>query len=404
MRSWLILLFLLGNLVFPKTQILQQNSVTFSDAAIFYTFGNQVRFQITIASPGPIREASLFIQPEGEGARIEPVSINSQGQGITDYNARLHPLRPYARTYFWYRVVLVDSQETTSQKYWFDYDDNRFKWEKLENGSFQVHWYGRDLAFGQNALNIADEGLHNAEIYLPYKLQSPLKIFIYSSTNDLQSALQLDGLTWAAGSASPDLHTILISSTPGPDEKLELERQIPHEITHVLQYQMVGDAYQRLPVWLVEGMASLAELYPNPDYQGSLQKAIDTKTLLPIKSLCASFPHEASGAYLAYAESASFVRYIHQKYGTSGLQNLIRQYQDGLGCEEGTMAGLGSSLSQLEIRWRQESLGIDAPATIWRNLSPYLVILALLLIPFFITLLVYLNKANNSVSDLWIKK
>jgi ABC-type uncharacterized transport system permease subunit len=128
-------------------------------------------------------------------------------------------------------------------------------------------------------------------------------------------------------------------------------------------------------------MASLAELYPNPEYERVLQKAIDNKSLLPMEALCPAFPREASGAFLSYAQSASFVRFIHQNYGTSGLKNLMLHYQDGLGCSEGAQAALGSSLQQLENRWHMEALKINVQVLALQNLAPYILILLLVTVP-----------------------
>ena len=67
-----------------------------------------------------------------------------------------------------------------------------------------------------------------------------------------------------AGHAAPDLGVVLISIPAGPDEGLEMQRQIPHELMHLAQYEVIGENFTNQPYWLIEGMASEAELYPNP--------------------------------------------------------------------------------------------------------------------------------------------
>ncbi len=214
-----------------------------------------------------------------------------------------------------------------------------------------------------------------------------MSIYIYPSALDLQSALNLTPNSWIAGHASPDIGVILVSIPTGPDQRAEMERQIPHELMHIAQYQAAGNGYNRLPAWLTEGMASNAELYPNPEYQRVLQNAIDADTLLPMVNLCAGFPRELSGALLAYAQSSSFVRFLVQNYGASSLRDLITAYQDGLGCEEGIRSVFNQSIAQLETRWHQEALGRNLSAAAWRNLKPYFLILVLILLPVSITLL-----------------
>jgi Peptidase MA superfamily len=394
MRLWLIFWLLLGHLAIPDNRAVSQTTVEISNVSVIYAFGEQAIFQAKIHSKIPIQQTFLFLLPEGQSTRIVNITLDNQGQTNLPYDLKSNPLRPYARVAYWYRVTTADGSVFESQKYSFDYIDNRFKWQNLDDNNFQINWYSRDLSFGQDALNQAEAGLLSAEKYITVAPSSAIKIYIYNSASDLQSALQIGQQSWVAGETSPDLRVVLISIPTGPDQNLEMERQIPHEITHVLQYQVAGPAYQQLPTWLVEGTASIAELYPDPDYQVALNKASAAGTLLPIETLCASFPRDASNAYLAYAESASFVRMIHENYGSSGIQSLMKKYQDGMGCNEGATAALGSSLQQLQLVWKQEMLGVDSRAVAWQNMLPYLVILLLLLAVALVSILRLSHKSK----------
>jgi hypothetical protein len=207
----------------------------------------------------------------------------------------------------------------------------------------------------------------------------PISVYVYPSASDLQSALQLSGMPNVAGYAQPDLGVVMVSIPNGPEKTLELERQIPHELAHLLLYQVGDENYDRLPGWLVEGLASLAELFTNPDYARVLESAKANGALLPIASLCGTFPDNPEGNYLAYAEAASFTRYIHQRYGTTSLQALIQAYSNGLGCQEAVESVLGQSLDILETEWQVNQLEMDLEAKGWQNLVPYLVLLGLIL-------------------------
>ena len=147
-------------------------------------------------------------------------------------------------------------------------------------------------------------------------------------------------------------------------------------------YRSVGQGYTSLPVWLSEGIASLTELYPNPDYSQALTTASQNESLMPIAELCETFPLDASRAYLAYAESQSFVRFIRDTYGASYLYSLISAYADGLNCDQGVVRALNTSLANLDTRWRESVLGQNVMAVFFRNMFPYLgIFVFLLLIP-----------------------
>ncbi len=362
-----------------------QSQVSFSQMSVDYAYGEQAVFSAQVAPAADIQQVYLFIQAMGEDTRPQKVDIDSQGEVKFTYDLKAHPLRPFARTDYWLIAVSSDGKQHTSLKSQFEYIDNREPWQTLDAGHFQVNWLVGDLAFGQNALNSVERGVTAASKLVPGQNLDQLKVYIYDSAARLQSVLNYNPNDWAVGEASPDLGVVLVSIPTGPGQQEELDRQIPHEIMHVLTYKIVTQNYQKVPVWLGEGLASLAETYPNPDYQRTLNKAVKTGSLTPMTALCGAFPQEAAAAFQAYAQSASFVQFLQNKFGSSGLLALVNAYKNGYSCEDGVQTATGSSLSQLDYRWRQETLGVDAGSLAIQNLSPYLVVIAILLVvPFLV--------------------
>ena len=244
----------------------------------------------------------------------------------------------------------------------------------------KIHWYQGDANFGQAALETAQAGLESIGRYLPSSLEQPIDIFVYASTTDLQSELIPGGENWIAGHANPAQGVIRVVVEPGADQRIRMEQRIPHELMHIMLYRQVGAGYHTIPAWLREGMATLAEVYPNADYDPALAEATENNRLIPLKQLCSSFPADAGQAFLAYAESRSFTDYLHDTYGSTGLLNLAVSYADGVDCERGTERALGVSLSSLESEWRASALGQNAALSALQNISPYLVLLCLVLI------------------------
>ncbi len=349
-------------------------------------FGSFIRFTLLLKQPAEVQAAYILLKSNGQETKIIPLPspLGETNQVILDLTN--HSLRPFATVEYWYRLETENGETLTGEKAAFLYEDNRIPWQRLSDQRINIAWHQGDLLFGQQALDVAVQSLQNNLSILDSPLDATVSIYIYPSARDLQSVLNLKSNSWVAGHASPDLGAILISIPPGPDQRAEMERQIPHELMHILQYQLAGEAYTRLPVWLIEGLASIAELYPNPEYQRVLKKASENDALLPLVNLCSAFPPELSGAILAYAQSASFVRFLHQNYGASSLSDLIFAYKDGLGCEEGIRKVYGQSLAQLETRWQQEVLGMNLASLAWNNVQPYLLILLLVSLPIFLTI------------------
>jgi hypothetical protein len=89
---------------------------------------------------------------------------------------------------------------------------------------------------------------------------------------------------------------------------------------------------------------------------------------------------DAGSAFLAYAQSQSFVAYIRDSFGTSGLSRLMNAYSEGFNCELGATQALGVPLSQLDLRWRETVLGQNVAGVATRNLLPFLLLMALVLV------------------------
>lgn len=388
-----VLLFL-GLVLLAPAQAKATHDIQISEPQVDYSYGEVIVVRARLQPEEIVDAVDLFIQAEGSSdAAVVPARLDAQGTVVATYDLRENPLPVFSRVAYWFRVTPGNGEPHKSQSYEFFYEDNRFEWQSLEGEQFQVHWYSGDLAFAQDVLNIAWTGQQRAKDYLPLSAPENIDIYIYSSAQDLQSTLNLSGQTWVAGHANTDLSAILVSLPPGPEQRLEMERQIPHEIMHIMLSHTSGDAYAKLPAWFVEGLASITELYPNPDYAVLLESAYQNNTLIPIAALCNVFPRDASSALLAYAESASLTRYIYEQYGTPGLEELRKQYATGVSCERGSETALGIALNRLDFQWRQETFADNNLANLVRDSGAWVMLLIALL---FTPLLVIFRSLNKS--------
>ncbi len=361
-------------------QVEAQESIEVVDVQIGYKFGEEIRFSAQVKASSPIQGVLLiFRDVKEENTRIVPLEVDEEGRVHYIYDASKNLLRPFAEILFWYQVTLENGESKTSSEYIIPYVDNRFEWETREENNIRVHWSEGDEAFGLAALDTARAGLIKTGGLFPVDLRQAIDIYIYPSPADLQDALFMGGETWVAGHASPALGVVLLAIAPSTQQKILMQQQIPHELAHVLLYRYVGENYNRLPPWLLEGIASIAELYPNPDYQLALERAEEDGSLIPISELCQPFPQDASQAFLAYAEAKSFTHYLHTNYGSSGLDDLIIAYADGLSCDAGVMRVFNQTLNYLDTHWQESVLGANLLELAWRAILPYFLLLVVLL-------------------------
>ena len=384
MRRLVIVLLLLALHLPAIRPAYAQATVDVSDPQVSYRYGEQVYFQARLKAAAPISDVTILFRAQGDSnTRSERIPIAADGQVAYRYTFGQGPLRSFARVDFWFRVTLQSGEQAESSPFYFYYNDDRFPWKTLETTHIRLHWYAGDDAFAQQAMDAARAGLQKAGEMLSTAPSRPLDLYIYTNPADLQSALEIGGQTLAVGGeASPDLGVALAAISPGLEQGAQMERKIPHELAHLLTYELVGQRYNRLPVWLREGIASMVEP-ANPDYQQTISLAAQQQGLIPIADLCGTFPPEMSRVLLAYAESESFTRAIVDQYGDSGLLALVNAYADGLDCQQGAVRALGNPLDQVERDWL-ESLGLATGASaVFGSLLPYLALLAVILfVPF----------------------
>jgi hypothetical protein len=358
-----------------------QSGLNATNVNISYNFGQQITFLARLTSDTPIQQAFIsFREVTDQNTRVVPLTLGADGSTAYQYDASQHLIPPFAVIEFSYQATLTNNQSVSTGPFYFRYDDNRFAWKELNDESVIVHWYNGDDAFGQAALDAARAGLQGIGQTFPVALNPPVDVYIYANFDDLVSSLTLGGRQWEAGHADPSLGIGMLAVAPSDTQSIDLQQLVPHELTHIMLYRFLGNGFNSLPTWLEEGIASMEELYPNPDYASALDAASKNNSLLSFGDLCVSFPADSGRAYLAFAESQSFVRFLRDTYGSTGLVALTQAYADGLDCDLGATRAVGVPLNQLEARWRESVLGQNIVGVASQNLLPYLIILGLTLI------------------------
>jgi hypothetical protein len=349
------------------------------EAEATYDYGTEMRFKAEIEAPTPVSRAALFYRVLGE-TEAEVIYAGLQNGDTTHASVTvdLHErsLPPFSTVLYWWHLDFVDGGAYEMVPASLEYIDNRFEWQSLSSDPIEIHWVEGDLTFGQRALDIATASIAGIGGDLGLPPPARARVFIYPTYEQLQAGLQIGGRAWVAGRAEPELGVLLLAHDPTSDDSIQLERDLPHELTHLMLYERMGEAYENLPGWFNEGIAVLQEINPDAAYRLHLQEAASIDALIPLESLCNAFPFSESDALLAYGESASFVQYLKDVYGVGGFVQLLDAYQEGVSCTGGVQRVFRRSLQQLESEWRRSlSLGVS-PLDPLRPILPWALLIA----------------------------
>lgn len=373
----LIFLAVAASPVWNVTQVLAQGGIVLENVGVTYVFGEQITFLAVIRASIPVQSASILIIDEGQGiTHVQPLAINADGSTQVVFDVQKNTLPPFSFVRWRYEIALTDGGMFQSETYFMQYDDNRFTWQSLESNGLRVFWFQGDASFAQSTLNTALAGVRAINEMFPVDLNQPVDIYIYPSQNDLS----FPGFEpWTVGLANAPSGVALVVIEPGLEQSLQMEQRIPHELMHVLLGRHIGTGYRNLPAWLREGMATLVEINPTSEYDRVLLESDGRDAWIALPDLCASFPSQPDTAFLAYAESRSFINYMRNTYGSTKLLELARAYADDVTCERGVEMVYGTSLAQLEFMWKQSVLGQGALGAAIGNMFPYLLLLCLVL-------------------------
>lgn len=376
-----------------------QNPPIVVETSVDYQYADFITFQALIQPSQNLSRVAVFFRPQGSSdTKILLASLNGDDPALASATHDLHtsPIQPFSEVVYWWHVDFADGSSHTTDPQTFDYIDNRFAWASLSQPPLTVLWTDGDLTLAQAALDIGEQALKLITDSLYLRPPDQLRIYLYPSLQELQTGLQLAGRIWAGAHAATDLGVILLSVSSGTEGRLQLERDLPHELTHVLLYQRMGSAYEYLPTWLNEGLATLNEADPQPQYRIALETAISQDTLMPLPSLCSAFPTEGSEAMLAYAQSASVVQYIQDVYGSGAIVALLDAYQEGATCLGALQRVLRRSAVEFDAEY---STYMSPPRGFWTGLRPYtslILISGLALVAIFITVLLFRQRRSRN--------
>jgi len=83
-----------------------------------------------------------------------------------------------------------------------------------------------------------------------------------------------------------------------------------------------------------------------------LPKAAFSDHIIPLGALNKGFPGNANALRLAYEESRSFIDYIINTHGKSGLLEILRLMKNGVTLRKAVLQALDTPLYKIEEEWR----------------------------------------------------
>jgi len=170
-------------------------------------------------------------------------------------------------------------------------------------------------------------------------------------TPTVEAFLAAGGFAGALGVYDPYRRTIVLRSPrTDPAGGWDVRGVARHELVHGLLHLAIN---QPIPRWLNEGLAILMadELSFLDDSRLTMQAVLGH--LIPLPLLMAGFPAGEGPRTQAYAQAASFARFLLGRGGMPGVRLLLATLAEGHDAGTAFRTAYGTSLAELEEQWRQ---------------------------------------------------
>ncbi|NTV65632.1 MAG: hypothetical protein HGA65_19155, partial [Oscillochloris sp.] len=324
-RAGAIILFVLALLLVPPVAARQTNPISLLHSQATPDFPNQIVFSLGATSTAAAITEVQLLYGATRSDTLTVVDLDVPRDPIVKVGHTLDTQVFYfpPGTEMTYRWLIRDAAGNTleTEPLQFVYDDQRFAWSERSIGEVTVYWYEGGSTFGDTLAATVERALGDLSADLGAELSQPVRIYVYTSSADLYSALQANSEEWIGGQANPELGVILAAISP--DSESEVRRIIPHEISHQVLHQVIANPYVGAPFWLDEGLAVHHQEVRDRDYDLRVADAAAQNQLIPLEALAANFPADPEQALLSYAESRDIVEYILETYGAERLQVLV---------------------------------------------------------------------------------
>ncbi|MBK7578823.1 MAG: hypothetical protein IPI67_01340 [Myxococcales bacterium] len=158
---------------------------------------------------------------------------------------------------------------------------------------------------------------------------------------------------YASGVAYSDIGFVLLTLQPvDVNAHHDIGEVFRHELAHVALHDAVGG--RPVPRWMNEGLAVFMSGEGSFTRLQTLWTATVANQLLPLEHLERTFPTDAVGVSVAYAEAADVVRFLLRREDRERFIALLERIRKGEAFNVALKEAYGLDLATLEFEWRED--------------------------------------------------
>lgn len=231
----------------------------------------------------------------------------------------------------------------------------------------------------QHVREAVASGLPRLQQAFQKPLQRRFHVFVHADREHLPDAMVASLHEDAAGFALLGMHQIHIVRDEVAGSGSTLAGVVAHELVHELLDQYAGEFGRLIPRWFHEGLAQVlaGDTYLHVREEELVFRLLN-RTLLSFEQLRHNFPTTQPSLRIAYAQSYSYVAWLHERYGLPALLRLVAAVDRDISFEGALVGMTQRSTLDLAEAWRDKVLHSGAPWRVLFNSCFDLVLVAIL--------------------------
>lgn len=328
-------------------------AATIGEATVSEQFPTGLTFTLKATAPTEIDRVDLLYRTRADPTLtlVQPDFAPGTAVDIThQVDLETDGVPPGIDILWHWRVHQADGTVTESPEQTVGWVDTRFDWVPYAGDGVTVYAYNQDPGFDQTILKQAEDAVATLGTKFGAKPTQPIRIWVYNNKDDFTGALAPNSEPWIGGAALPWYNVIQAIISPG--DTREVQRLVPHEVSHLVSFAATKNPFGGTPDWFEEGFATYNQITGKESYPAIVRVAYERGALPSIRSLNGDFPYDPSGATVAYAASLSIVTYVIERWGDDGIAKLIAAFKEGTTPDQAVRQALGLDLDALDHDWR----------------------------------------------------
>ncbi|GIW14083.1 MAG: hypothetical protein KatS3mg062_1535 [Tepidiforma sp.] len=325
-------------------------------------YPRSLTFKVTARADADITDATLHYAIKGRGtlALDKPKELTPARALTAEVELLVNTGQNYipvgSEFTYWWEVTTADGQAARSEEQTFLFLPPDRQWQSVANDFMVVYFHGDREALARAYLDAGADTYERIGKAL-YGIQLttlPVKVILFANEAEMDPARpgaggRFDAAVTTCGTKVTNDILLMIPVACGSTDRTDTLR---HELGHILNETAGEGTLAKLPAWLDEGAAVLAQKSPG-DYASAFEGAVRADRLIPFSQMTvpASSP-QLVGVF--YGQAYFMVKFLVEREGPAKFGELMRTIKSGTRYDQAIAQVYGLTLAEFEDAFRQE--------------------------------------------------